>query len=288
MNRFRRKDVGETNEEYIRRLNYEELEEKYDIHKYYPQYIHNGEVSTPQLRAMIKDKPIYHGVKPRQRPTEQAKAIVKAKANETHGVNGGDVTGQMNGHGSKTHQNGAAETKTLHVRVASGSTKHTHDSDNDEQGGYAERRGTIATSTAMATSGVSTKTEPMVIPMAVSNGNSSGGGSKIGNFFRNPFKDQLGVALSFDQSKSEMTMRRKLEMKDDSDHMRRNSVVSGKGKAGQAPAPPTTRAGNKMSRIRGNSGASNTNKSGGMGPGLATAQGKGTYRTKHIPFGMEI
>lgn len=40
-------------------INYEELELKYEIYKYYPKFFHNEELSTPSIREMIVDKPIY-------------------------------------------------------------------------------------------------------------------------------------------------------------------------------------------------------------------------------------
>lgn len=40
-------------------INYEELEKKFQIHKYYPKYFHNEEVSTPVIKELIHDKPIY-------------------------------------------------------------------------------------------------------------------------------------------------------------------------------------------------------------------------------------
>lgn len=43
----------------IRLIDYEELEAKYDIHKYYPKYFHNEELSTPSIKEMIYSKPIY-------------------------------------------------------------------------------------------------------------------------------------------------------------------------------------------------------------------------------------
>ena len=43
----------------IKNIDYEFLEEKFQMHKYYPQYIHNQEISTPVLRDLIVDKPIY-------------------------------------------------------------------------------------------------------------------------------------------------------------------------------------------------------------------------------------
>lgn len=49
---------GPTNEDYIRNLDYDFLEEKYNIHKYYPRFFHNDSLS-PELRELIADKPIY-------------------------------------------------------------------------------------------------------------------------------------------------------------------------------------------------------------------------------------
>jgi hypothetical protein len=43
----------------LAKINYEMLESKYNIHKYYPKYIHNSAISTPVLRDLIVDKPIY-------------------------------------------------------------------------------------------------------------------------------------------------------------------------------------------------------------------------------------
>lgn len=51
-----------TPREYIRHLNYQELEDKYAIQKYIPRYIHNENYSTPVLKDMIGTKPIYSEV----------------------------------------------------------------------------------------------------------------------------------------------------------------------------------------------------------------------------------
>ncbi|KAF8001803.1 hypothetical protein HF325_004304 [Metschnikowia pulcherrima] len=59
--------------QYIRSLNYGELEEKYQIRKYYPQFIHNFEYSTPQIKAMICLKPIYANANRQNRKEEVAK-----------------------------------------------------------------------------------------------------------------------------------------------------------------------------------------------------------------------
>lgn len=42
----------------IKNLNYQELEDKYDVLKYYPKFIHNG-VSTPRIKDMLEGIPIY-------------------------------------------------------------------------------------------------------------------------------------------------------------------------------------------------------------------------------------
>ncbi|CAI5756434.1 unnamed protein product [Candida verbasci] len=46
--------------QFIKNLNYEELESKFQIYKYYPLYIHNYDISTPVLKDLICDKPIYN------------------------------------------------------------------------------------------------------------------------------------------------------------------------------------------------------------------------------------
>lgn len=48
-----------SNEEFVRILDYEDLERRFQIHKYYPRFIHNYDYSTPQIRLMIGDKPVY-------------------------------------------------------------------------------------------------------------------------------------------------------------------------------------------------------------------------------------
>ncbi|CAK7893656.1 hypothetical protein CAAN1_01S13652 [[Candida] anglica] len=40
-------------------IDYEELEEKFQIHKYYPKYFHNYDYSTPVIKDLIANKPIY-------------------------------------------------------------------------------------------------------------------------------------------------------------------------------------------------------------------------------------
>lgn len=60
-------------QELIRNLNYGELEEKFQIYKYYPCFIHNNECSTPRLKAMISDKPIYAKASGMSKKEEKAK-----------------------------------------------------------------------------------------------------------------------------------------------------------------------------------------------------------------------
>lgn len=46
-------------EDFIRALDYEELEKRFEVHKWVPCYIHNYDYLTPQIKAMIGHKPIY-------------------------------------------------------------------------------------------------------------------------------------------------------------------------------------------------------------------------------------
>lgn len=48
-----------TNEDFIRILDYDDLERRFHIYKYVPRFIHNYDYSTPQIRQMIGDKPVY-------------------------------------------------------------------------------------------------------------------------------------------------------------------------------------------------------------------------------------
>lgn len=59
LNGLLRPEYQPDDEDYIKTLDYEELEKRFDIHKYYPKYIHNYDYSTPQIRQMLRDKPIY-------------------------------------------------------------------------------------------------------------------------------------------------------------------------------------------------------------------------------------
>lgn len=52
-------DKSPSDRDLIDHLNYEELERKFCVHKYYPQYIHNVEAPTPMIKDLISDKPIY-------------------------------------------------------------------------------------------------------------------------------------------------------------------------------------------------------------------------------------
>ncbi|CUM45418.1 uncharacterized protein AC631_02583 [Debaryomyces fabryi] len=75
---------GPTDEDFIRNIDYDELERKFHVYKYYPQFIHN-ELSTPNLKEMIADKPIYakandHLTKEQKR--EQIKELRRAYMRE--------------------------------------------------------------------------------------------------------------------------------------------------------------------------------------------------------------
>ncbi|CAH2352257.1 hypothetical protein CLIB1423_06S02322 [[Candida] railenensis] len=41
------------------KIDYEELESKFQMHKYYPKYFHNYDYSTPVIKDLIANKPIY-------------------------------------------------------------------------------------------------------------------------------------------------------------------------------------------------------------------------------------
>lgn len=73
-----------TDEDFIRNIDYDELERKFHVRKYYPQFIHN-ELATPNLKEMIADKPIYakandHLTKEQKR--EQIKELKRAYMRE--------------------------------------------------------------------------------------------------------------------------------------------------------------------------------------------------------------
>lgn len=48
-----------SDDEIIRHLDYDRLEQELDVHKYYPKFLHNYDYSTPQIKEMIGDKPVY-------------------------------------------------------------------------------------------------------------------------------------------------------------------------------------------------------------------------------------
>lgn len=75
---------GPTDEDFIRNIDYDELERKFHVHKYYPQFIHN-ELSTPNLKEMIADKPIYAKANDhltREQKREQIKELKRAYMRE--------------------------------------------------------------------------------------------------------------------------------------------------------------------------------------------------------------
>ena len=57
-NRSKPKDAEFSDNQFIRTIDYDELERKFSIHKCYPQFIHN-DIPTPQLKKLVEGKPIY-------------------------------------------------------------------------------------------------------------------------------------------------------------------------------------------------------------------------------------
>lgn len=70
------------NDDLIKILNYQELEEKFQIFKYYPKFIHNGEISTPKLKSLIVNKPIYSKANSHVRELKQLKKQQKKERKE--------------------------------------------------------------------------------------------------------------------------------------------------------------------------------------------------------------
>lgn len=54
------------NDQFIRNVDYNQIEEEFGVVKYYPNYVHNPHISTPELKSLIEDKPIYKQVKNRE------------------------------------------------------------------------------------------------------------------------------------------------------------------------------------------------------------------------------
>lgn len=48
-----------TDEDFIKCLDYEELERKFGCFKYYPKFLNNYDYLTPEIKEMIGDKPVY-------------------------------------------------------------------------------------------------------------------------------------------------------------------------------------------------------------------------------------
>ena len=44
----------------LKNIDYDYLEKHFQIYKYYPSYVHNDEIRTPELKDLIIDKPIYN------------------------------------------------------------------------------------------------------------------------------------------------------------------------------------------------------------------------------------
>lgn len=54
-----KEDKGYDDKTFIKNIDYDELERRFQVHKYVPNYIHHYDYLTPQIRSMINDKPIY-------------------------------------------------------------------------------------------------------------------------------------------------------------------------------------------------------------------------------------
>lgn len=76
-------------DDFIRTLDYDDLEQRYDIHKYYPKFIHNYDYLTPQIREMIGDKPVY------AKANEHVKNFKNPGARKTYVTEIDVATGQM-------------------------------------------------------------------------------------------------------------------------------------------------------------------------------------------------
>lgn len=61
------------NDQFIRNVDYNVIEEEFGVVKYYPNYVHNPGISTPELKSLIEDKPIYKQVKTKQFKKEMRK-----------------------------------------------------------------------------------------------------------------------------------------------------------------------------------------------------------------------
>jgi len=89
----------------LAKINYDMLESRYNIHKYYPQYIHNSTISTPVLRDLIVDKPIYKDAnKHVKRNKEFRKQLLKQKyQNKIKHAETGDLADMSFCNGRSSH-----------------------------------------------------------------------------------------------------------------------------------------------------------------------------------------
>lgn len=79
-------------DDFIKFLDYDDLERRFEIHKYYPNFIHNHDYLTPQIREMISDKPIY------AKANEHLKNFKNPGSRKTFITEIDVVTGQMRVH----------------------------------------------------------------------------------------------------------------------------------------------------------------------------------------------
>lgn len=98
-----RPDHQPDDEDYIKTLDYEELEKRFEIHKYYPKFIHNYDYSTPQIRQMLRDKPIY------AKANEHVKNFKNPGTRKTFITEIDTETGQIQVHEKKTKEQAKQE-----------------------------------------------------------------------------------------------------------------------------------------------------------------------------------
>ncbi|KAI5954066.1 gsk3 [Candida margitis] len=71
----------------LKSIDYDYLEKQFQIYKYYPVYVHNGDITTPELKDLIVDKPIYneankHVKRNKKKKSTSAKLKSKSIGNE--------------------------------------------------------------------------------------------------------------------------------------------------------------------------------------------------------------
>jgi len=92
-------------DDFIRTLDYEDLEQRFHIRKYYPLFIHNYDYLTPQIREMIRDKPIY------AKANEHVKNVKGATLRKTYVTEIDVETGQIRVQEKKTAEQAKSEKK---------------------------------------------------------------------------------------------------------------------------------------------------------------------------------